>query len=79
VTRSQWSAALQEVRGPLGRVVTRRLSSSTPMTKLPSAPAGEYVVLQYAVDFENRKGMTETVTPRKDPDGTWRVSGYDIK
>ncbi len=30
-------------------------------------------------DFEKAKGMTETVTPMKDPDGTWRVSGYYIK
>jgi len=79
LTRPQWEAALDKARAPLGHVVTRRLSSSTPATKLPSAPAGEYVVLQYATDFESRKGMTEIVTPMKDADGTWRVSGYYIK
>jgi len=79
LTKPQWEEALGKARAPLGRVVARRLSSSTPATKLPSAPEGEYVVLQYATDFENRKGMTETVTPMKDPDGTWRVSGYYIK
>ncbi len=79
LTKSQWESALEKARAPLGRVISRTLSSSQPATQLPGAPAGEYVVLQYATDFENRKGMTETVTPMKDPDGTWRVSGYYIK
>ena len=79
LSKSQWEAALEKARAPLGRVVSRKLASSQPATQLPGAPAGEYVVLQYSTDFENRKGMTETVTPMKDPDGTWRVSGYYIK
>jgi hypothetical protein len=79
LTKPRWEAAVEKARSPLGRVVTRRLSSSHPTTQLPGAPAGEYVVLQYATDFENRQGMTETVTPMKDPDGTWRVSGYYIQ
>ncbi len=79
LTKPQWEAALEKARAPLGRVVSRSLASSQPATQLPGAPAGEYVVLQYATDFEKRKGMTETVTPMKDPDGTWRVSGYYIR
>jgi hypothetical protein len=79
LTRPQWEAAVAKARAPLGKVVTRKLLSSELTTKLPGAPPGEYVVIQYDTDFENRRGMTETVTPMKDPDGIWRVSGYYIK
>ena len=79
LTKAQWVEAVGKARAPLGKVVSRKLAGSQLTTKLPGAPAGEYVVIQYATDFENRKGMTETVTPMKDPDGTWRVSGYYVK
>jgi len=49
------------------------------MTSLPGAPDGEYVVIQYKTSFENKKDAVETVTPMKDEDGVWRVSGYYIK
>jgi hypothetical protein len=45
---------------------------------LPGAPAGEYVVIQYDTDFEEKSGVTETITPMKEK-GAWRVSGYYIK
>lgn len=77
--RAQWEAALEKVRRPLGKVVSRKLRGAKYMTELPNAPAGEYVVIQYDTAFENRPGATETITPMKDKDGTWRVSGYYIK
>jgi hypothetical protein len=46
---------------------------------LPGVPDGEYVVVEYETSFENKKTANETVTPMKDPDGTWRVSGYFIR
>jgi len=79
LTKAQWEAALAKARGPLGKVVSRSLRGSQLTRELPGAPPGEYVVIQYATDFENRKGATETVTPMKESDGTWRVSGYYIK
>ena len=79
LTKPQWEEAVGKARAPLGRVLSRKLGGSQFTTKLPGAPAGEYVVIQYSTDFENRKGVTETVTPMKDPDGTWRVSGYYVK
>jgi hypothetical protein len=79
LTREQWEEALRKVRAPLGKVVSRKLRDAKATSSLPGAPAGEYVVIQFATDFENRPGMTETITPMKDPDGGWRVSGYYIK
>ncbi len=49
------------------------------MTSLPGAPDGEYVVIQYNTEFENKKVAIETITPMLDDDGKWRVSGYYIK
>jgi hypothetical protein len=66
-------------RGPLGTLKSRTLMSATFKNTLPSAPDGEYVVVQFASSFENRASAIETVTPMKDADGTWRVSGYYIQ
>jgi hypothetical protein len=46
---------------------------------LPGAPDGEYVVIQFTTSFDGKAVATETVTPMKDPDGHWRVSGYYIR
>lgn len=48
-------------------------------TSLPGAPDGEYVVIQFETSFEKKKSSLETVTPMKEKDGAWRVSGYYIK
>jgi len=79
VSKEQWLHALDTVRAPLGRMVSRRLKSATYTTKLPNAPAGEYVVLQYDSSFENAPGMVETVVPILEKDGKWKVSGYFVK
>jgi hypothetical protein len=79
MTRDQWTQALERVRRPLGKVLSRKRRSAKYMTEVPNAPKGEYVVIQFGTDLENKPGAVETVTPTKDPDGTWRVSGYFIR
>ncbi len=37
------------------------------------------MVIEYSVSFAGKPEAVETVTPMKDPDGHWRVSGYYIK
>jgi hypothetical protein len=78
VTKDQWVASLKAVRTPLGKIVSRKVKSKTYTRTLPGAPDGEYVVIQYETQFENKKSATETVTPLLDKDGKWRVSGYYI-
>ncbi|KPJ71393.1 hypothetical protein AMJ52_08655, partial [candidate division TA06 bacterium DG_78] len=63
----------------LGKLVSRTVKSAKYTTSLPGAPDGEYVVIQYEASFENKQSAIETVTPMKDTDGAWRVSGYYIK
>lgn len=79
LTRSQWEAALDKVRRPLGKANARKLRAARYVTELPNAPKGEYVVIQFDTSFASEAGAIETVTPMKERDGTWRVSGYYIK
>lgn len=79
VTRDKWAETAKGVRAPLGKLVSRKLTSAQYAESLPGAPDGKYVVIQYAASFENKNSAVETVTPMLDPDGSWRVSGYFIK
>jgi hypothetical protein len=78
VDEAAWGKQLGPVRGPLGAVKSRELSSAEYATALPGAPDGEYVVIQFATSFENKASAVETVTPMLDA-GAWKVSGYYIK
>jgi len=79
VASGAWTAQISAVRQPLGPVASRKLASINHTTSLPGAPDGDYVVLQYQTSFANKNGAVETVTPMRDPDNRWRVSGYYIK
>ena len=79
VTKESWEKALVSVRTPLGAVRSRKLKLATFTHELPRAPKGDYVVIEYDTDFDNRPGAVETVTPMLEKDGSWKVSGYFIK
>jgi hypothetical protein len=79
VTKAQWEKTLKAVRPPMGDLISRNVKSATYANSLPGAPDGEYVVIQFSARFTNKKSAIETVTPMKDPDGQWRVSGYYIR
>jgi hypothetical protein len=79
VTEQDWVRKVKAVRQPLGALISRKLKSATPITQLPGAPDGQYVVIQYDTSFANKKSAVETVTPMLDKDGQWRVSGYFIR
>ena len=79
VKREQWEQAVQGVRKPLGKLVSRKVMRTTYTTALPGAPDGEYVVIEFMTTFEYKKAAVETVTPKMENDGNWRVSGYFIK
>ncbi len=79
ITQSDWEKALKSVRSQLGAVKSRALKSATFTKTLPGAPDGEYVVIQFDTQFENKAAAVETVTPMHEKDGSWRVAGYFIK
>jgi hypothetical protein len=69
VPKDQWQSMLGQTCGPLGKIQSRK-------SKLPGAPAGEYVVIQYDSNFEHQQAAIETLVPTLEGDGQWRVSGY---
>jgi hypothetical protein len=79
ISKKDWEAAAKKARGPLGTLKTRTVQSAVPAKSLPGVPDGDYVVLQFSTSFENKASAVETVTPMKEKDGSWRVSGYFIK
>jgi hypothetical protein len=79
VTVEDWKANMESLREAMGKTLTRTIHSKTYLTELPGAPDGEYVVIEYHTTFENKKSAVETITPMKEADGVWRVSGYYIK
>ncbi len=79
IGKDTWEQAAQGVRKPLGKLVSRKILSASYKTSLPGAPDGEYVVIEFDTSFENKKSGVETVTPKMEKDGVWRVSGYYIR
>lgn len=79
VTKSAWGDAVRQARGALEPFGERNLTSAGYTTSLPNAPKGQYVVLQYETKVRGGKTVVEAVTPAKDPDGVWRVSGYYVR
>ncbi len=79
LTKPAWEAAVRQARAPLPPLGARKLRGASFQTRLPNAPPGEYVVLQYQTTAEAGSMVVETVTPMKDTDGTWRVSGYYVR
>lgn len=79
IPEGEWVKMAQATREPLGRLLSRNLKSATYTKTLPGAPDGQYVVIRYDSSFEHKQTAVETVTPMRDKDGKWRVSGYYIK
>ena len=79
VSKASWQSAVQAARSPLGNLKSRTLKSAKFVRSLPGAPDGEYVIIQYESQFEHKVSAVETVTPLREKDGTWKVSGYFVK
>jgi uncharacterized protein DUF4019 len=79
VQQADWGKMVGGVRTPLGKLVSRKLKSREYTEKMPGAPDGRYVIIQYDTVFEHKASAVETVIPMADPDGAWRVSGYFIR
>jgi predicted transcriptional regulator len=78
ISRADWEKAASSVRGSVGALKSRTVQSATYTKTLPGAPDGEYVVIVYDAKFEKANAV-ETVTPMREKDGSWKVSGYYVK
>jgi uncharacterized protein DUF4019 len=79
ITEKNWTDALNGVRRPLGNLLSRKVAKTTSAKSLPGAPDGNYLVMQFATSFANKKNAVETVTFMREKDGNWRAAGYYIK
>ncbi len=73
ITREKWISELEKIRHPLGKVLSRKLSS----TKF----SGVRTIFEakFATSFEGLLAATETITYAKQPNGEWQAIGYLIK
>ena len=79
VSKEQWHGQAGKVRGMTGKFESRTFAASQRRRSLPGAPDGDYVVIQFRAKFANKAEAVETVTPMRETDGSWRVSGYFIR
>jgi len=78
-TKPMFTGAMAAARAQLGVVKSRKLRSAVFTRALPGAPAGEYVLVQYDSQFANQAAAVETLVPMRTPDGSWKVSGYNVR
>jgi hypothetical protein len=79
LSSEDWQTSLAAGRTPLGKMITRVSKGIDYKTSLPGAPDGEYAVIVYRTSFAHKESATEFVTPMRQKDGSWKVSGYYIK
>ena len=79
ITSEKWVDAVQQVRQPLGSLISRKIISAQEMSSLPDALDGRYIVMQFETSFTNKKSAVETVTFMLKKDGQWKAAGYYIR
>jgi DNA-binding CsgD family transcriptional regulator len=72
-TSETWAAVSEDVRVPLGRVISRTAAGEE---SVPAPPSG-YRMVKFRTSFENKPDATETLTFARDG-AAWRVVGYII-
>jgi DNA-binding CsgD family transcriptional regulator len=73
-TLAIWQSASEGGRVPLGRVLSRSLTSQE---SIPAPPSG-YQLVRFRTDFAAKAGATETLSLAREGD-SWRVVGYYIE
>ena len=79
IAKDKWVEAVTAARKPLGKIESRKLETAQPVKDPPNAPPGDYIILQFASDFEKKANAVETVVMVQDDDKQWRTSGYFVK
>jgi len=79
VPEDRWDQVMGTVRNSLGKVGDRKFSKIHHRDKLPGLPKGNYVVVQYATNFDSKSEAVETVYLKKEGGDVWKVCGYYVK
>ena len=78
VTQADWAEQLTQMHQALGKTTIRKLRSADYSKTLRGAPTSQYVTVNYITQFEKAPPAIETIAVAKDPDGQWRIAGYNI-
>lgn len=73
--QDKWVQTLTSAQQQVGKATNRKLTGREARENIPGAPAGQYILVGYATDFEKKPGLLETVTLIGE-DETWKVIGY---
>jgi len=77
-TQDGWVQKSKDIRAPLGKVVSRKVTSQVSTTKLPGMPDGTYFVAEFHTQFEDFPSAKEQVAMAQDSSGTWQAVAYLI-
>jgi serine/threonine protein kinase len=78
IRQEEWVARLEQVRRPLGKIVTRKLRSVKGPRSLQNSAVGTRLEQKFSTSFVGLPAAVETLTCAKQPDGSWRIIGYRI-
>ena len=78
VTREDWVTSVTSARGSFEPFGEREQIASRTLTHPPTAPPGEYALMQFRTQVSGGRTVIETVVPMKE-DGVWKVSGYFVR
>jgi len=76
VPLKEWIDKATEARHGVGQLQIRKLKRSVETDDLPVAPAGKYLVNEYASVFSEVGEIGERLTLQLEDDGQMRVVGY---
>ena len=79
VPLSAWMDNIPKLRDPFGAFAERQPLQAVYKKTLQGRPDGDYVTAFFVTKFANKPEVLEQVTTVREPDGRWRVTGYQTK
>ncbi len=76
--KAQWVSMMDQLRKPMGRMISRDMIDQRIAADPKGLPAGDYMVLIYNTTFSNKPSAIELVTLRLE-NGQWKVLTYQVK
>ena len=78
VPLASWMEGIPKARD-MGDFVEREPDEAVYKTTLEGRPNGDYVTVFYSSKFTKKDDVVEIVTTVREPDGKWRVIGYQTR
>jgi hypothetical protein len=74
----RWQQILRSYREPLGRVRARRVIAVRHLDRFETDPPGSNIQVNFRSTF-GRSEYLERLVVRRDGDGRWRITGYQLR